>query len=110
MTDKTHPGYKYICHLIDDFVQKGPNGSHVCLIFEADWGDIEDLPKMAQRSNANIIMRNFTARLLMALDYTHDSGIVHTGLLLGFPHYFLGFDFPQTSSPTTSSSSSDIDP
>ncbi|KAK6079535.1 serine/threonine protein kinase [Seiridium cupressi] len=29
--DKTHVGYKYICHLVDDFEHRGPNGTHVII-------------------------------------------------------------------------------
>jgi len=83
--DRTHPGYKSICHLIDNFEQKGPNGSHVCLVFELMgetlltfrvWFKDHMLP--------NPVMRKFTGQLLMALDYAHDIGVIHTGLLFGF--------------------------
>ncbi|KAH8653134.1 kinase-like domain-containing protein [Tricladium varicosporioides] len=79
--DRTHPGYQSICHLMDDFEQKGPNGSHVCLVFELIgetlhtfrvWFKGQLLP--------NIIMRKFTSQLLMALDYAHDSGVIHTDI------------------------------
>ncbi|KAH8680716.1 kinase-like domain-containing protein [Xylariales sp. PMI_506] len=29
--DKTHVGYKYTCHLIDDFEHHGPNGAHISI-------------------------------------------------------------------------------
>jgi len=32
--DKSHPGYKYLCHLVGHFEQQGPNGNHTCLVFE----------------------------------------------------------------------------
>ncbi|KAK4031604.1 serine-threonineeeee protein kinase [Parachaetomium inaequale] len=32
--DRRQLGYKYVCHLVDDFEHQGPNGTHVCLVFE----------------------------------------------------------------------------
>jgi serine/threonine-protein kinase SRPK3 len=69
---------------MDDFEQKGPNGSHVCLVFELIgetlnsfrvWFDGQMIP--------NLLMRKFTHQLLMTLDYAHDSGVIRTGLLFG---------------------------
>ncbi|CAG8387660.1 unnamed protein product [Penicillium salamii] len=31
--DPKQLGYDQICHLVDDFEHQGPNGSHVCLVF-----------------------------------------------------------------------------
>ncbi|KAK8156697.1 hypothetical protein BKA80DRAFT_208808, partial [Phyllosticta citrichinensis] len=30
--DKNHPGYSFICRLLDEFWIDGPNGSHRCLV------------------------------------------------------------------------------
>jgi hypothetical protein len=32
--DRNHPGYEHISILHESFIHKGPNGDHVCLIFE----------------------------------------------------------------------------
>ena len=32
--DQKQLGYAYVCHLVDDFEHQGPNGYHVCLVFE----------------------------------------------------------------------------
>ncbi|KAL6900594.1 kinase-like protein [Trichoderma evansii] len=32
--DRNLFGYKYICHLISQFEHQGPNGTHICFIFE----------------------------------------------------------------------------
>lgn len=80
-TDKTHPGYKYICHLIDDFEQQGPNGSHVCLVFELIGETLETFRVWFENQLLpNPIMRKFATQLLMALDYAHDNGVIHTGI------------------------------
>lgn len=81
-TDKSHPGYKYICQLVDDFEHDGPNGSHVCLVFEL-MGETLDSFRVwfAKHMLPNVLMRKFTGQLLMALDYVHDCGVIHTGIL-----------------------------
>ncbi|KAI1840295.1 hypothetical protein JX266_013514 [Neoarthrinium moseri] len=80
-TDKSHAGYKYICHLVDDFEHKGPNGNHVCLVFEL-MGETLDSFRVwfAKHMLPNVLMRKFTAQLLMALDYVHDCGVIHTDI------------------------------
>lgn len=32
--NETQPGYPYICHLVDEFEHKSPDGTHICLVFE----------------------------------------------------------------------------
>ena len=32
--EPNHPGYQHIVPLLDNFVQNGPNGEHLCLIME----------------------------------------------------------------------------
>lgn len=78
--DPSHSGYAYIPTLIDSFEHDGPNGRHVCLVFRVmgethrsfgTWFEDHMIP--------NEIMRRFTIQLLLALDYAHDHGVVHTG-------------------------------
>lgn len=91
--DKSHLGHKYICHLVDDFLQRGPNGSHVCLVFELIGETLQTFRVWFQdHMLPNLIMRKFTRQLLMALDYAHDSGVIHTGLFPNFLHAWPGFD------------------
>ncbi|KAH6874381.1 kinase-like domain-containing protein [Thelonectria olida] len=79
--DHNEMGYAYICHLVDDFVHKGPNGVHVFLVFElmgetlrrfGAWFFESELPNPA--------MRRFTIQLMLALDFAHRHDIVHTDL------------------------------
>lgn len=78
--DRTKPGYKYISHLVDDFEHKGPNGNHVCLVFEVMG---ETLRSFGSWFNDNriptTIMTKFTTQLLLALDYAHKHDVIHAG-------------------------------
>lgn len=75
-----HKGYGFISHLLDDFEHDGPNGTHVCLVFEPmgetlasypDWFRTYKLPEH--------VTRKFTRQLLWAVSYAHESGVIHTG-------------------------------
>jgi serine/threonine-protein kinase SRPK3 len=81
--DINHPGYLGICHLVDDFEHQGPNGTHVCLVFEL-MGETLRTSRLWYRNKLlpNVLMRKFTFQLLAGLDYAHDSGIIHTGTSL----------------------------
>ncbi|KAL3473723.1 kinase-like domain-containing protein [Aspergillus californicus] len=79
--DPSHLGYPYISKLVGSFEHDGPNGRHVCLVFPVmgetfrsfgTWFPDDRVP--------DIIMRTFTGQLLMALDYAHDSGVIHTDI------------------------------
>ncbi|EGR51866.1 uncharacterized protein TRIREDRAFT_55719 [Trichoderma reesei QM6a] len=79
--DKSHTGYPFVCHLLDDFEHQGPNGTHVCLIFELMG---ETLCSFGTLFRENMIpgsvMRKFTIQLLVALDFAHDHNIIHTDI------------------------------
>ncbi|KAI2101906.1 hypothetical protein LOZ34_005632 [Ophidiomyces ophidiicola] len=79
--DPSHLGYPYISTLVDSFEHNGPNGNHVCLVFMVmgetlrsfgTWFEDHALP--------NEIMRRFTIQLLLALDYAHEHGVIHTDI------------------------------
>lgn len=73
-------GYEQICHLVDDFEHEGPNGTHVCLIFELIGENLRSFSAWFPESRLpNQVMRRFTIQLLLALDYAHDNNVVHTG-------------------------------
>ncbi|KAK3315574.1 kinase-like domain-containing protein [Apodospora peruviana] len=66
-------GYKYICHLLDDFEHQGPNGTHVCLVF----------PLMGEslRTFGTIFPEDRLPNdLLLALDFAHDYNVTHTDI------------------------------
>jgi serine/threonine-protein kinase SRPK3 len=73
-------GYDQICHLVDDFEHKGPNGTHVCLVFELIGETLRSFGAWFPESMIpESVMRRFTIQLLLALDYAHDHNVIHTG-------------------------------
>ncbi|KAI0158954.1 kinase-like domain-containing protein [Pestalotiopsis sp. NC0098] len=79
--DRTHLGYKYICHLVDDFEHSGPNGTHVCLVLELMGETLKTFGTVFNKTMIpNPLMRRFAFYLLAALDYAHDSNVIHTDI------------------------------
>ena len=74
--DSTHPGKKHVVHLLDSFYYDGPNGRHLCLIFDVIGQPLFSL--MATRLNGRVA-RNISTQVLLAVDYLHSSRIVHGG-------------------------------
>jgi len=73
-------GYNYICHLLDDFEHKGPNGNHVCLVFEIMGETLSSFPVWFEDHRIpTSVMTRFTIQILLALNYAHRHGIIHTG-------------------------------
>ncbi|EER37799.1 protein kinase [Histoplasma capsulatum H143] len=76
----SHPGCNYVSHLLEQFKHAGPNGEHVCLVFDVlghhlgfQAARYEDgkLPVQA--------VKGITRQLLLGLDFLHrECGIIHT--------------------------------
>ena len=78
--DPSHPGYAHISTLVDSFEHQGPNGTHVCLVFRVMGETLRSFGTwFKDHMIPNEIMRRFTIQLLLALDYAHDHGVIHTG-------------------------------
>lgn len=78
--NKTSPGHDYICHLVDDFEHTGPNGKHVCLILELMGETLRSFGTLFKKHMIpNPLMRRFAAYLVLALQYAHESNVIHTG-------------------------------
>lgn len=78
--DNTDFRYKYISHLLDDFEHEGPNGKHVCLIFELYGETLASFNYwFGDGMLPTDLMKRFTVQLLCALDFAHDHGVIHTG-------------------------------
>lgn len=76
-------GYKYICHLVEDFELKGPNGNHVCLVLELMGENLRTFGVWFKEDMVPTpIMRKVTLQLVAALDYAHHSNVIHTGMSL----------------------------
>lgn len=80
--DRHASGYDNVCHLLDDFKHEGPNGLHVCLIFEPMGETLSCFRTWFPTSDWRFptpVMKAFTTQLIHALDYAHRSGVIHTG-------------------------------
>jgi len=79
--DVTHPGYQYISILHDSFTHKGPNGEHVCLIFKVMGESLRTFREWFDERIPTPLVQKFTKQLLHALEYAHERGVIHTGIL-----------------------------
>ena len=77
-----HPGKKHVVGLIDWFQQKGPNGTHVCMVFEVLGENLLGLiKKWNHRGIPMPLVKQITKQVLLGLDYLHrECGIIHTDL------------------------------
>ncbi|KAK8863083.1 kinase-like domain-containing protein, partial [Apiospora arundinis] len=81
-------GCSHICRLVDGFEHTGPNGKHVCLVFELYGETFRSFGTWFLESMIpGQVMRRITIQLLLALDYAHYVNVIHTGKSLTlFPH------------------------
>ncbi|KAH7396111.1 kinase-like domain-containing protein [Pyrenochaeta sp. MPI-SDFR-AT-0127] len=81
-TDPSHPGYKHVVHLLDNFIHEGPNGKHLCLVLEVMRQNVYNLQQSFPNKQLPVhIGRQITKKILHALDWLHDScGIIHTDI------------------------------
>lgn len=77
-----HPGRRHVVSLLDSFRHRGPNGSHVCMVFEVLGENLLGLIKRYQyRGVPEHIVRQISKQVLLGLDYLHRKcGIIHTDL------------------------------
>ncbi|KAK0390575.1 hypothetical protein NLU13_0079 [Sarocladium strictum] len=77
-----HPGRKYVVSLLDSFEHKGPNGTHVCMVFEVLGENLLGLiKKWNHRGIPMPLVKQITKQVLLGLDYLHrECGIIHTDL------------------------------
>ena len=80
--DKNLMGYQFVSRLVDDFEHDGPNGKHVCLVFELYGETLRSFGAWFKESMILWqVMRRITIQVLLALDYAHDNNVIHTGML-----------------------------
>lgn len=73
-------GYRYVCHLVDDFEHQGPNGTHICLVFELMGETLRSFGVWFKEHRIPYsVIHRFTIQLLLALDYAHYYNVIHTG-------------------------------
>lgn len=77
-----HPGRAYVVSLLDSFRHNGPNGSHVCMVFEVLGENLLGLIKRYHyKGIPKVLVKQITKQVLLGLDYLHrECGIIHTDL------------------------------
>ncbi|PYI05525.1 putative serine-threonine protein kinase [Aspergillus sclerotiicarbonarius CBS 121057] len=76
-----HPGYQHISILLDDFTHVSPLGTHVCLVLDLMAEDLRNFALFFKSAKIpNQILKKITRQLLLALEYVHASGVIHTDI------------------------------
>lgn len=77
-----HPGRSYVVSLLDSFRHEGPNGNHVCMVFEVLGENLLGLIKRYHyKGIPKVLVQQITKQVLLGLDYLHrECGIIHTDL------------------------------
>lgn len=80
--DPNHPGRKHIVTLLDCFVHSGPNGQHVCMVFQVLGENLLGLMRCTQQNGIpTALVKRITKQVCLGLDYLHRvCGIIHTDL------------------------------
>ncbi|ESK87129.1 cmgc srpk protein kinase [Moniliophthora roreri MCA 2997] len=78
----THPGRSHVISFLDHFKHKGPNGIHVCMVFEVLGENLLGLIKRHQTRGVPIpLVKQIAKQVLLGLDYMHRCcGVIHTDL------------------------------
>ncbi|KAJ6498528.1 kinase-like protein [Mycena vitilis] len=78
----THPGKSHVISFLDHFRHKGPNGTHVCMVFEVLGESLLGLIKRHQNKGVPIpLVKQIAKQVLLGLDYMHQyCGVIHTDL------------------------------
>jgi serine/threonine-protein kinase SRPK3 len=78
----SHPGKSHVVSLLDSFEHKGPNGMHVCMVFEVLGENLLGLIKRYNHRGIPMgLVKQITKQVLLGLDYLHrECGIIHTDL------------------------------
>jgi serine/threonine-protein kinase SRPK3 len=80
-SSQTHPGRYHLISFLDHFRHAGPNGTHMCMVFEVLGGDLLGLIKTYQNKGIPMpLVKQIAKQVLLALDYMHICcGVIHTG-------------------------------
>ncbi|KAI5464267.1 kinase domain protein [Mariannaea sp. PMI_226] len=78
----SHEGLSFIRTPIDEFQLKGPEGTHICLVYEPMRETLFQLQHRLRRQRlAPPLFKFFTFCLLQAVDYLHNEcRLIHTGI------------------------------
>ncbi|KXN87052.1 Protein kinase dsk1 [Leucoagaricus sp. SymC.cos] len=79
---QSHPGRSHVISFLDHFRHKGPNGVHVCMVFEVLGENLLGLIKRHQNKGVPMhLVKQIAKQVLLGLDYMHRCcGVIHTDL------------------------------
>ncbi|KAI1787723.1 kinase-like protein [Ganoderma leucocontextum] len=79
---QTHSGRSHAISFLDHFRHKGPNGTHVCMVFEVLGENLLGLIKRHQNKGVPMhLVKQIAKQILLGLDYMHRCcGVIHTDL------------------------------
>ncbi|KAI0927813.1 hypothetical protein AcW1_005233 [Taiwanofungus camphoratus] len=79
---QTHPGRSHVISFLDHFRHKGPNGTHICMVFEVLGENLLGLIKRHQNKGVPMhLVKQIAKQILLGLDYMHRCcGVIHTDL------------------------------
>ncbi|CAK5265408.1 unnamed protein product [Mycena citricolor] len=77
-----HPGRSHVISFLDHFRHNGPNGTHVCMVFEVLGESLLGLIKRHQNKGVPMPMvKQIAKQVLLGLDYMHRCcGVIHTDI------------------------------
>ncbi|KAJ7646767.1 kinase-like protein [Roridomyces roridus] len=77
-----HPGKMHVISFLDHFRHTGPNGTHVCMVFEVLGESLLGLVKRHQNKGVPMhVVKQIAKQVLLGLDYMHRScGVIHTDI------------------------------
>ncbi|KAL5345962.1 hypothetical protein ACLOAV_008992 [Pseudogymnoascus australis] len=79
--DPSHLGFRYVPQLRDHFELTGPNGTHVCLVLDPMGESLSSFPTLWDPTVVPLqVAKRFMRQLLLALDYAHTAGVIHTDI------------------------------
>ncbi|KAK2460726.1 hypothetical protein APHAL10511_007196 [Amanita phalloides] len=78
----THSGRSHVISFLDHFRHKGPNGTHVCMVFEVLGENLLGLIRRHQNKGVPMhLVKQIAKQVLLGLDYMHRCcGVIHTDL------------------------------
>ncbi|KAJ6508062.1 kinase-like domain-containing protein [Mycena vulgaris] len=77
-----HPGRTHVISFLDHFRHTGPNGTHVCMVFEVLGETLLGLIKRHQNKGVPMpLVKQIAKQMLLGLDYMHRCcGVIHTDI------------------------------
>lgn len=78
----THVGRHYVSPLLNQFKHEGPNGQHICLVFDVLGHHLDFQTARYEDGRLPLKAVKILARqLLLGLDFLHrECGVIHTGM------------------------------